>query len=170
MSAFPPNGRLLLLRTKVYLTTTCTYYTASQYPILARYVTVSVSHLYGQILGTFYLHPALFVSVLPCTHASQTEGKSYRKCKVKVKLSLCLTKHLDMKIYWDSGGIASRPVRFTLREGRKEGTGSHWIGGWVDPRAVLDAVVKRKTLIPCRDLKPRISSVSVLKCYVHHSP
>jgi hypothetical protein len=22
--------------------------------------------------------------------------------------------------------------------------GTHWIGGWVDPRAILDAVVKRK--------------------------
>jgi hypothetical protein len=35
---------------------------------------------------------------------------------------------------------ASRPGRFTPRE-RVPGT--HWIGGWVGPRAVLDAVVKR---------------------------
>jgi hypothetical protein len=27
---------------------------------------------------------------------------------VKVKLSLCLTKHHAMKTYWGSGGIASR--------------------------------------------------------------
>jgi hypothetical protein len=26
--------------------------------------------------------------------------------KVKVKLSLCLTKHHAMKVYWESGGIA----------------------------------------------------------------
>jgi hypothetical protein len=33
---------------------------------------------------------------------------------------------------------ASRPVRFTFRE---RAPGTHWIGGWVGPRAVLDAVV-----------------------------
>jgi hypothetical protein len=27
---------------------------------------------------------------------------------VKVKLSLCLTKHHTMKTYWESGGIAQR--------------------------------------------------------------
>jgi hypothetical protein len=36
---------------------------------------------------------------------------------------------------------ASHPSRFTPRE-RVRGT--HWIGGWVGPRAVLDAVVWRK--------------------------
>jgi hypothetical protein len=29
--------------------------------------------------------------------------------------------------------------------------GTHWIGGWVGLRAVLDAVVKRKIPSPCRD-------------------
>jgi hypothetical protein len=32
---------------------------------------------------------------------------------------------------------ASRPGRFTLRETTP---GANWIGGWVGPRAVLDAV------------------------------
>jgi hypothetical protein len=36
---------------------------------------------------------------------------------------------------------ASRPDRFTPRE---RSPGTHWIGGWVGPRTVLDAVVKRK--------------------------
>jgi hypothetical protein len=36
---------------------------------------------------------------------------------------------------------ASRPGRFTPRE---RAPGAYWIGGWVGPRAVLDAVVKRK--------------------------
>jgi hypothetical protein len=35
---------------------------------------------------------------------------------------------------------ASRPGRFTPRE---RAPGTHWIGGWVGPGAVLDAVVKR---------------------------
>jgi hypothetical protein len=61
-----------------------------------------------------------------------------------------------MKTYWGSGGIAPRildlstrwrwVVSFTPRplypRGREPGT--HWIGGWVGPRAVLDAAVKRK--------------------------
>jgi hypothetical protein len=42
---------------------------------------------------------------------------------------------------------ASRPGRFTPRE-RVPGT--YWIGGWVDPRAVLDAVVERKIFIRTR--------------------
>jgi hypothetical protein len=36
---------------------------------------------------------------------------------------------------------ASRPARFTPKE---RAPGTHWIGGWVGRRAVLDAVVKRK--------------------------
>jgi hypothetical protein len=39
--------------------------------------------------------------------------------------------------------LASRPGRFTAGE-RTPGT--HWIGGWVDPRAGLDEVEKRKFL------------------------
>jgi hypothetical protein len=35
---------------------------------------------------------------------------------------------------------ASRPGHFTLRE---SASCTHWIGGWVGPRPVLDAVVKR---------------------------
>jgi hypothetical protein len=47
---------------------------------------------------------------------------------------------------------ASRPGRFTPRE---KAPGTHWIGDWVGPRAVLDAVVKRKIPSPCRELNPR---------------
>jgi hypothetical protein len=39
---------------------------------------------------------------------------------------------------------ASCPGRFTPGE---RATGTHWIGGCVDPRAVLDDVKKRKFLI-----------------------
>jgi hypothetical protein len=73
-----------------------------------------------------------------------------------------------MKAYWGSGGIAprilltsaldrgewsaSRPCRFTPREGAP---GTHWIGGWVGPRAVLDVVVKRKIPNPRWESNPR---------------
>jgi hypothetical protein len=72
-----------------------------------------------------------------------------------------------MKAYWGSGGIAPRildlgtrwrrVVRFTplplYPRGRAPGT--HWIGGWVGPRAVLEAVVKRKIPSFRRESNPR---------------
>jgi hypothetical protein len=66
---------------------------------------------------------------------------------VEVKLHAFLTSVLD-------GGewSASRPSRFTPKEITP---GTHWIGGWVGSRAVLDAVVKRKIPIPRRESNPR---------------
>jgi hypothetical protein len=46
---------------------------------------------------------------------------------------------------------ASRPGRFTPRE---VAPGTHWIGGWVGPRALLDEVVKRKIPISLRESNP----------------
>jgi hypothetical protein len=47
---------------------------------------------------------------------------------------------------------ASRPVRFTPGE---RAPGTHWIGGWVGPRAGLDDVEKRKFLtVPGLELRP----------------
>jgi hypothetical protein len=40
---------------------------------------------------------------------------------------------------------ASHPEHFTPRE---RAPGTHWTGGWVGPRDVLDAVVKRKIPSP----------------------
>jgi hypothetical protein len=50
---------------------------------------------------------------------------------------------------------ASRSGRFTPRE---IAPGTHWIGGWVGPRAILDSVVKRKIPIPRRESNPRTPS------------
>jgi hypothetical protein len=47
---------------------------------------------------------------------------------------------------------ASRPGRFTPRE---RAPVTHWIGGWMGPRAVLDAVMKRKIPSPRRESNPR---------------
>jgi hypothetical protein len=47
---------------------------------------------------------------------------------------------------------ASRPGRFTPRE---RAPGTHWIGGWVGPRAVLDEVAKRKIPSPLRESNRR---------------
>jgi hypothetical protein len=77
-------------------------------------------------------------------------------CLVKVKLSLCLTKHHTMKTYTGNGVIAPRILDLGTRWMRVVGStprplyprerdpGTHWIGDWVGSRAVLDAVVKRK--------------------------
>jgi hypothetical protein len=48
-------------------------------------------------------------------------------------------------------------VSFTLRPLYPQGKspGIDWIGGWVGPRAVLDAVVKRKIPSPRRESNPR---------------
>jgi hypothetical protein len=40
------------------------------------------------------------------------------------------------------------PSRFTAKERAPD---THWIGGWVGPRAVLDVVVKRKIPSPRRE-------------------
>jgi hypothetical protein len=87
---------------------------------------------------------------------------------VKVKLSLCFNwapLHEDVLGEWryssthsltsalDGGEwSALRPSRFTTNE-RIPGT--HWIGGWVDPRAILDAMVKRKIPSLRRESNPR---------------
>jgi hypothetical protein len=76
-------------------------------------------------------------------------------------MSLCLISqaqcHEDI---WESGGIdppflasalgVSRPGRFNA--------GTHYIGGWVDPRAGLKAVGKRK-ILPLQAIEPGLSSL-----------
>jgi hypothetical protein len=98
------------------------------------------------------------------------------KVKVKVKLSLCLTKHRAMKTYWGvevllhvflTSGLyggewsASRSGRFTPRE-RAHGT--RWTGGWVGPRAGLDTVVKRKIPMEYCGVIPELPSRGIDKC------
>jgi hypothetical protein len=86
--------------------------------------------------------------------------------KVKVKLCLCLTKHHAMKAYVGNGGIAPRildlgtrwrwVISFTPQPlyPQERTPGIHWIGGWVSPRAGLDAGVRRKIPSPYRDSNP----------------
>jgi hypothetical protein len=66
---------------------------------------------------------------------------------VEVSSILYLTSALDGGEWSDS-----RPGRFIYR-GRAPGT--HWIGGSVGPRAVLDAAMKRKIPSPRRESNPR---------------
>jgi hypothetical protein len=80
----------------------------------------------------------------------------------RIKMQSCscaLIEHHAMEAYWGSGGIAPLidlgtgwgwVVSFTPRPLylRERAPGTHWIGGWVGPRTVLDAVVKRKIPSP----------------------
>jgi hypothetical protein len=49
-------------------------------------------------------------------------------------------------------------VQFQARQlyPREIARGTHWIGGWVDPRAGLDAMEKRK-ILPLPGIEPRPS-------------
>jgi hypothetical protein len=101
--------------------------------------------------------------------------KWYKDKGKKVKLSLCFNwapRHEGVLGEWmynsahslisalDGGEwSASRPDHFTPREWA---SGSLWIGGWVGPRAVLDAVVKRKIPSPRRETKPRTPIVQAV--------
>jgi hypothetical protein len=61
---------------------------------------------------------------------------------------------------------ASRPGRFTSRE---TAPGTYWIGGWVGPRAVLDAVVKKNIPSPHRESNPRTPIVLPVPLSYHGS-
>jgi hypothetical protein len=65
-----------------------------------------------------------------------------------VPMLFSLTEHHAMQAYWGVTSAlvgaewsASHPCSFIPKE---EAPGTRCIGGWVGPRTVLDAVVKRK--------------------------
>jgi hypothetical protein len=91
-------------------------------------------------------------SSCPCVWLNTTLWRRIGEWRYSSTNSLTSTLH---------GGewSASRPGRFISRE-RTPGT--HWIGGWVGPRAVLDAVVKRKIPSPRRELNPRTPIVQLV--------
>jgi hypothetical protein len=62
--------------------------------------------------------------------------KAYGGVDVQIHISLTLAL---AGVEWS----ASRPGRFAPAE---RSPGTHWIGGWVDPRAGLDDIEKRKFL------------------------
>jgi hypothetical protein len=86
----------------------------------------------------------------------------YQKCKLVPVLNSWTICH---KAVWRSGGIAppfltpaldggewwaSPSCRFTPLD---KDSATHWIGGWLGPRAGLDAVEKRK-ILHCRESNP----------------
>jgi hypothetical protein len=106
--------------------------------------------------------------------------RQQHKTTTKVKLTLCLiNKALCHEDIWGSGGIAppfltsaldggewsaSRPYRIIPRE---RAPGTHWVGGWVGPRAGLDAVEEKHFALP--GIEPGASSPSLyrLRCLAY---
>jgi hypothetical protein len=118
--------------------------------------TIEQAYRQFRSVSPFFCHPNCWTSSHFCTLL----------LKVKVKLSLFLTKDSAMKKNWGVevklhafltsalGGVewsVSRPDSFTPRE---RAPGTHWIGGWVGSRTVLEAVVKRKIASPHRESNP----------------
>jgi hypothetical protein len=62
--------------------------------------------------------------------------------------------------------VTPRP-RFTTGE-KTLGVGAHWIGGWVGPRADLDAGARRKILCPCRGSNPDRPALSQTLYYLRY--
>jgi hypothetical protein len=86
-------------------------------------------------------------NLFPCLFFNWTPRHEGALGKWKYSSTHSLTSALE-------GGewSASRLGRFIPRERAPD---THWIGGWVGPRAVLDAVVKRKIPKPCWESNPR---------------
>jgi hypothetical protein len=78
---------------------------------------------------------------------------------VEVHTTHSLTLALD-----GSKWLASRPGCFTPRERAPD---THWIGGWVGTRAVMD-VVERKIPSSHQELNPRTPIVQpIAQCYTN---
>jgi hypothetical protein len=75
--------------------------------------------------------------------------------------------HILLTLTLAGGGwSASRPGRFTPAEGASS---THWIGGWVDPRAGLDDLEKRKFLtLQGLKLWP-LSLPAIASCYTDYA-
>jgi hypothetical protein len=112
-------------------------------------------------------HCSLITTMLKCNNKIYIY--IYTHELLKVKLSLCFfnraPRHEDVLGEWryssthslttalDGGEwSASRPGRFTPRD---IAPGTHWKGGWIGPRAVPVAVVKRKISSPRRESNHR---------------
>jgi hypothetical protein len=147
-TVFARARHLSLLWARLIKSTPC-------HPISPRFVQILLvpSHLW---LGA---PNHLFPSVFP-TKSFLWKSHLFM-CATKVKFSPCFNwapRHEGVLGEWryrsthsltsalDGGEwSASRPAHFTPRE---RAPGTHWIGGWVCPRAVLDAVVLHAPLIP----------------------
>jgi hypothetical protein len=62
-----------------------------------------------------------------------------------------IAAHILNSALYGGEWLASRPCRFTPGE---KAQGTHWIKGWVDLKADLDTVEKRKVFCPFQESNP----------------
>jgi hypothetical protein len=103
-----------------------------------------------QVLSDICLYRVLvstptLMSCCPCAQLSTTPWR--RTGELRYSSAHPLTSALD-------GGECSTSGSGRLTP-RERAPGTHLIGGWVGPRAVLDEVVKKKIPGPRRELNPR---------------
>jgi hypothetical protein len=117
----------------------CPWYRFTYKPKIANLIVQQISYCMDSAKVKGKVFPVLQLSTTPWRHIGEFRYSSTQS----------LISALD-------GGewSASRPGRFTPRERAPR---THWIGDWVDSRAVLDAVVERKIPSPSRESNPRTS-------------
>jgi hypothetical protein len=98
------------------------------------------------------IQPRVSVLVFVKTKKQKQKHQDYRQqLRYRVFKNSCFVCWVPAFQSQLDGGewLASRSGRFTPRE---RAPGTHWIGGWVGPRAGLDAVL-RNIPYPCRESK-----------------
>jgi hypothetical protein len=112
-----------------------------------------------KINGVVTQNSTINISIAVKTSNLVTFFFNFNVVKKKVKLSrympwwhmggeeVWLLLFLNLGTRW--GWVVSVTPRPRFTPGERT-PGSHWIGGWVGPRARLDAGARRKILCPCR--------------------
>jgi hypothetical protein len=132
--------------------------------VTVRMVSREVAHHSDELSST--LHTAYLQLARRC------EGKKSKwKLKQKVKLPLCLIKQLSTRPWrlMGSGGLAPPYLTSALEDewsGRDFGRltpGTHYIGGWVAPRAGIDVMEKHLLPLPGIETRPPTRSPSLYR-------
>jgi hypothetical protein len=113
-----------------------------------------LSQLTGSFLFTVDVHVFLQCpgAQMKYTISSNNIETFIFEVKVQRRMGVEVLPHPFLNFALDGGEWpSSRPGHFTPRE---RAAGRHWIGGWLRPRAGLDAVAKRMNLCSSRESKP----------------
>jgi hypothetical protein len=136
-----------------------------------KFITTTAKALHSFTLswtGHLFLfpHPSQCPCYYPVWVGTRYDGRTVRT-EWRIGSSPCLTKYHVMMTYWGSGGISPRILNPALDGGMWSASlpsrythGTHWIGGWVGPRAGLDATEKRKIPAPADNGTPAVQPVA----------
>jgi len=82
----------------------------------------------------------------------------HQELNKEVKLSLCLTKHHTMKVYYKNEGVAPCILNVGHFIPRLRTYGIHWIGGWMGPRLGLESMTRKVLSLPMLGIEACSSS------------